>query len=203
MSFISNNIIWIYLKTYIYKFFAGSNGGVEQVAPSALKVINSKATFILKGLQALGNYTIMLSAQTIEGDGPLSLPIFCLTKPSGRKFYFRHYLIKISWNWNWIYQFWKFNFDFMNFHIGRCTTVTLPGFCISLVGFYFILSLERKNPLIILQKRKYKMVIYFYFHSAWKSWIPENYHQIPQFCDNILASSSQEFCTHYWLHFIY
>ena len=79
----------------LYKFFAGSNGGVEQVAPSALKVINSKATFILKGLQALGNYTIMLSAQTIEGDGPLSLPIFCLTKPSGRHFYFKNYFMKI------------------------------------------------------------------------------------------------------------
>ena len=53
------------------------------MAPSALKVINSKATFILKGLQSLGNYSIMLSAQTLQGDGPLSLPIFCLTKPSG------------------------------------------------------------------------------------------------------------------------
>ena len=82
-------------NTNANKFFAGSNGGVEQVAPSALKVINSKATFILKGLQALGNYTIMLSAQTIEGDGPLSLPIFCLTKPSGRNFYFKNYFMKI------------------------------------------------------------------------------------------------------------
>ena len=57
---------------------------MEQVAPSALKVINSKATFILKGLQSQGNYSVMLGAQTISGDGPLSLPIFCLTKPSGR-----------------------------------------------------------------------------------------------------------------------
>lgn len=62
-----------------------SNGGVEQIAPSALKVINSKATFILKGLQPLSNYSVMLGAQTILGDGPLSLPIFCLTKPSGTK----------------------------------------------------------------------------------------------------------------------
>ena len=82
-------------NTNANKFFAGSNGGVEQVAPSALKVINSKATFILKGLQALGNYTIMLSAQTIEGDGPLSLPIFCLTKPSGMNFYFKNHCMKI------------------------------------------------------------------------------------------------------------
>ena len=63
----------------------GSNGGVEQVAPSALKVINSKATFVLKGLQPNGNYSIMLNAQTSRGEGPISLPIFCPTKPSGLK----------------------------------------------------------------------------------------------------------------------
>ena len=68
-------------------FFAGSNGGVEQVAPSALKVINSKATFVLKGLQPNGNYSIMLNAQTSHGEGPISLPIFCPTKPSGKHKY--------------------------------------------------------------------------------------------------------------------
>lgn len=55
---------------------------MEQVAPTALKVINSKATFVLKGLQPNGNYSLMLNAQTSAGDGPMSLPIFCPTKPS-------------------------------------------------------------------------------------------------------------------------
>ena len=54
---------------------------MEQVAPTALKVINSKATFVLKGLQANGNYSIMINAHSGSGDGPLSLPVFCPTKP--------------------------------------------------------------------------------------------------------------------------
>lgn len=53
------------------------------MAPSALKVINMKATFVLKGLRPNGNYSIMLNAQTSKGDGAVSLPIFCPTKPSG------------------------------------------------------------------------------------------------------------------------
>ena len=66
------------------------------------------------------------------------------------------------------YQFWKFNFDFIIFHSGRCPTDTLPLFWSkSSRIFLYISILERNNPLIILQKRKYKMVIYFY--SAWKS----------------------------------
>ena len=73
------------IRNYIFIFaFPGSNGGVEQVAPTALKVINSKATFVLKGLQPNGNYSIMLNAQTSIGDGPVSLPIYCPTKPSGK-----------------------------------------------------------------------------------------------------------------------
>ena len=68
------------IRNYIFIFaFPGSNGGVEQVAPTALKVINSKATFVLKGLQPNGNYSIMLNAQTSIGDGPVSLPIYCPT----------------------------------------------------------------------------------------------------------------------------
>ena len=73
-----------------FLIFLGSNGGVDQVAPSALKVINTKATFVLKGLEPNGNYSIMLTAQTGEGDGPVSLPIFCPTKPSGKFLFYKN-----------------------------------------------------------------------------------------------------------------
>ena len=79
--------------------FPGSNGGVEQVAPTALKVINSKATFVLKGLQPNGNYSIMLNAQTSIGDGPVSLPIYCPTKPSGKAIFLATILSHILAFW--------------------------------------------------------------------------------------------------------
>lgn len=91
----------------LFLFFAGSNGGVEQVAPSALKVINSKATFVLKGLQPNGNYSIMLNAQTSHGEGPISLPIFCPTKPSGKHKYMYTAVYKVFQQVLWDTQYLK------------------------------------------------------------------------------------------------
>jgi hypothetical protein len=41
-------------------------------------------TFDLTNLQPFSNYSIMVTAETEQGEGPFSEPIFCLTEQSGK-----------------------------------------------------------------------------------------------------------------------
>jgi hypothetical protein len=41
-------------------------------------------TFALTDLQPFSNYSIMVTAETEQGEGPFSEPIFCLTEQSGK-----------------------------------------------------------------------------------------------------------------------
>ncbi len=41
-------------------------------------------TFPLTDLQPFANYSVMVSAETEQGEGPFSEPIFCLTEQSGK-----------------------------------------------------------------------------------------------------------------------
>ena len=92
------------------------------MAPSALKVINSKATFVLKGLQPNGNYSIMLNAQTSHGEGPISLPIFCPTKPSGKHKYMCTAVYKVFHQVLWDTQYISETFTKM-YHLYMLSTV--------------------------------------------------------------------------------
>ena len=91
-----------------------SNGGRKRVkigtdqknvphfkAPNATD--NTEATLIddqqhttLENLAPFANYSIMISAETEEGEGPFTHPTFCTTQHLSKKFYNLGYISKVT-----------------------------------------------------------------------------------------------------------
>ena len=63
-----------------------SNGGVTKVNAESSNIGgNRHQQVIITNLEPFTNYSIMMSAETQQGEGPFSTPIYCSTQRSGKQ----------------------------------------------------------------------------------------------------------------------